>query len=268
MAGMGSPKGRRGAIAVGAVALVVLAAAVILGWRDILLLYRFERLGRNAQGLPEYRHRQTDIVFVLLPGGTFFMGAQKEDPSGPNYDPEAGDDEGPVHEVTLRPFLIAKHELTQAQWKSVMGSNPSFFKGDDDRPVESVSLDDIQEFEVKTGLSLPIQSQWEYACRGGAPGTGNVDEMGWNLMNQTGWYRMNSEGTTHPVRTKAANRFGLHDIYGNVSEWCEDRFRAGRAVRGGSWRDDLTGCRPTHFHMPLPSHKDEALGFCPACTAP
>jgi formylglycine-generating enzyme required for sulfatase activity len=161
------PKGKRVALAAGLGAAVVLAVAVVLGWRDILLLYRFERLGRNAQGYSEYRHRQTGIVMVLLPGGTFHMGAQKTDPNGRNYDPEAEDDEGPVHEVTLRPFLITKHELTQAEWKSVMGSNPSYFKGDDDRPVENISWDDIQKFEAKTGLTLPTEAEWEYACRGG-----------------------------------------------------------------------------------------------------
>jgi formylglycine-generating enzyme required for sulfatase activity len=114
---MATRKGRRVAIAAGAVAVVVLAVAVVLGWKHLVFWYRFEPLGKNAQGYTEYRHRQTGIVMVLLPGGRFLMGAQKEDPSGPNYDPEAEENEGPVHEVTLRPFLIAKCELTQAQWK-------------------------------------------------------------------------------------------------------------------------------------------------------
>jgi formylglycine-generating enzyme required for sulfatase activity len=276
---MGSPKGRRVAILAGAVAVVVLAVAVVLGWRDILRLYRFERLGQNEQGLPEYRHRATGIVMVLLPGGTFHMGAQKEDPSGPNYDPEAEENEGPVHEVTLRPFLIAKCELTQAEWKSVMGSNPSHFKGDD-LPVETISWDDIQRFEARTGLSLPTEAQWEYACRGGSStpiaGTGKLDDMG--------WYDENGGSTTHPVGKKAPNGFGLHDNQGNVWEWCEDVYDedfykkpearetdpcsvAGsedRVFRGGSWSLDAGLCRSSYRFRDGPEYRDRNLGFRPS----
>jgi formylglycine-generating enzyme required for sulfatase activity len=103
---MARPKGKRIALAAGAVALVVLGLATYLGWPRIRFWYSFETLGRNAQGLPEFRHRWMGIVLVLLPGGTFPMGAQKDDPKGPNHDPEAEEDEGPVHEVTLSPFLL------------------------------------------------------------------------------------------------------------------------------------------------------------------
>jgi formylglycine-generating enzyme required for sulfatase activity len=107
-------KGKRVALAAGLVAALVLALAAYLGWRDLVFLYRFAPLGVNAQGYSQYRHRQTGIVMVLLPGGKFLMGAQKTDPSGPNYDLDAEEDEGPVHEVTLRSFLIAKYELYTA----------------------------------------------------------------------------------------------------------------------------------------------------------
>ena len=105
--------GKRIAIGAGAVALVVMILAFWLGWPHLVSWYRFTRafeaLGRNAQGYREYRHRQTGIVMVWLPGGKFWMGAQREDPKGRNYDPDARDDEGPIHEVTLSPFLIGKH---------------------------------------------------------------------------------------------------------------------------------------------------------------
>jgi formylglycine-generating enzyme required for sulfatase activity len=280
MGAMGSPRGKRVAIAAGTVALVVLAIAVVLGWRDLLFWYRFSPAGRNAQGYVEYRHRQTDIVFVLLPGGRFLMGAQKEDPNGPNYDPEAEDDEAPVHEVTLRPFLIAKHELTQTQWKAVMGSNPSQFKGDD-LPVETISWNDIQGFEAKTGLTLPTEAQWEYACRGGTStpfaGTGKLDDMG--------WYDENSgRRTTHPVGKKSPNAFGLYDLHGNVWEWCEDVYDEGfykkpearetdpcsdsgsvlRVVRGGRWRGDAGFCRSSNRLWIVPSNRDFYLGCRPS----
>jgi hypothetical protein len=91
---MARPRGRRVAIAAGALALVVLGLATWLGWRDLLFWYRFSPLGKNAQGFLAYRHRQTGIVMVLLPGRKFLMGAQKTDPNGPNYDPETEDHEG------------------------------------------------------------------------------------------------------------------------------------------------------------------------------
>jgi formylglycine-generating enzyme required for sulfatase activity len=113
-------KGRRVAIGVTALALIVLAIATWQAWPHIQFWLRFESLGPNAEGYPEYRHRETGIVFVRLPGGRFWMGAQRDDPAGQNYDPHAEPDEGPVHEVTLSSFLISKYEVTQGQWHSVM----------------------------------------------------------------------------------------------------------------------------------------------------
>ena len=212
-------KGRRIAITTGLVTLVLLAFAVFLGWPHLRSWYRFwqlfEYLGVNAQGYPEYRHRQTGIVFVSLPGGKFWMGAQIKDPKGPNYDP--GLKEDPVHEVTLSPFLIAKYEMSQTAWEHVMGRNPSKFVGDE-LPVEQVSWEECQEFCRRTGLKLPTEAQWEYACRAGAPGpyagTGELKDMG--------WFDGNSGIQTHPVGKKLPNRFGLHDMHGNIFEWCED----------------------------------------------
>ena len=278
------PKGRRVGITTGLIALVLLALAVSLGWRDLVFWYRFERLSVNAQGLPEYRHRKTGIVFVRLPGGTFLMGAQKEDPKKTNFNPDAQDVEGPVHEVTLSPFLIGKYEVTQRQWKKVMGTNPSKFTGDDDRPVEQVSWDDIQGFEAKTGLALPTEAQWEYACRGGTTtpfaGTRKLDDMG--------WYNKNSGSTTHPVGKKAPNGYGLHDMHGNVWEWCEDVYdesfyrkpEAGgpdpvatsgsgfRVFRGGGWFGDARGCRSSLRGGDPPGARDGLLGCRLACRAP
>jgi hypothetical protein len=100
---MARQKGKRVVIAAGVVALVVMILAIWLGWQHFVFRYRFESLGLNAQGFPEYRHRQTGIVLVRLPGGKSWMGAQNKDPNRPNYDPLAKVDEGPVHEVTLSP---------------------------------------------------------------------------------------------------------------------------------------------------------------------
>jgi len=268
--------------AVAGIAVMVLAAW--LSWPRIRFRYLFEPLGRNAQGFPEYRHRQTGIVFVRLPGGESWMGAQKADPEGQNYDPEAQADEGPVHEVTLSPFLIAKHEVTQGQWKAVMGSNPSKFEGDDTRPVDRVTWDDIQGFEAKTGLSLPTEAQWEYACRAGTTtpfaGNGKLDDMG--------WYDKNSGSTTHPVGRKAPNGFGLHDMHGNVWEWCEDVYDEGfygkpesqepdpvsvagsapRVIRGSCFGGIAGDCRSSSRDFLNPAVRNSGSGCRPARPSP
>jgi formylglycine-generating enzyme required for sulfatase activity len=156
---MALSRGRRFAIAAGALAIAVLGLAVWFSWPHLRFWWHFELLGPNAQGYREYKHRKTGIVFVSLPGGKFWMGAQKDDPNGPNFDPEALAHESPVPEVTLRPFMIAKCEVTQGQWDRVMGTGPSHFKGAD-LPVEMVSWNGCQEFCGKAGLKLPTEAQW------------------------------------------------------------------------------------------------------------
>ena len=280
-------KGRKVALLAG-LALVVLSVSVgWTYWKEIRSWYEFrqlfESLGKNEHGRPEYRHWQTGIVFVGLPGGTFDMGS-------PETEEGQFEDEGPVHKVTLSPFLIAKYEVSQAEWQKVMGSNPSDSKGDA-LPVEQISWDDCQEFCKKTGLSLPTEVQWEYACRAGTAGpfagTGNLDEMG--------WYDKNSGGTTHPVGEKKANDFGLHDMHGNVWELCEDWYQEGfyqestgardplcensgsgyRVVRGGSWNHPGAGglypapyCRSAARQSGQRSSSGFRVGFRPAWSSP
>jgi formylglycine-generating enzyme required for sulfatase activity len=276
-------KGRRIAITAGAVALVVLASAVVLGWRDLVFWYRFEALGTNAQGYSEYRHRQTGIIFVRLPGGTFLMGAQDTDPNDENYFYDVGSYEEPVHEVRLSPFLLGKYEVTQAQWTMVMGSNPSEFKGDDNRPVECVSWDDIQRFEAKTGLSLPTEAQWEYASRvtvAPALFKGKPEDMA--------WCKENSEQTTHPVGLKEPNGFGIHDMYGNILEWCADVFDKNfykkpearrinpfsdrgseyRVFRGGCFAQEAKDCYSFSRNWSSPAGNGIDVGFRSAAKVP
>jgi formylglycine-generating enzyme required for sulfatase activity len=254
----------------------------------------FTFIGDNEQGYREYTHDQTGIVFVLLPGGKFNMGS-------PADEPWRDGDEGPVHEVTLSPFLTAKYEVTQGQWKQVMGSNPSGFQGanvpagvnSDQLPVETVSWDDIQQFEAKTGLGLPTEAQWEYAARAGTAtafsfGSGEscADWMGATCAERDPfmWYCGNSEGRTHEVGTKAANAFGLHDMHGGVFEWCADIYdlafyakpeAAGpdpactsgserRVFRGGGWDVYAGTCRSADRGGSVPWPRDSTLGFRPA----
>ena len=173
-------RGKR--IALGAAA-ILLGLAVLIGvaYRNELQFWYefhrdFESLSANTQGYPEYRHRQTGIVFVRVPGGTFWMGSSKEVVERTIRDVEADGwkysqartvlalTELPRHSVTLAPFLIAKYEGTQAEWMRVMGYNPSRRRGDD-LPVEMVSWEDCQDFCRKTGLSLPTESQWVHASK-------------------------------------------------------------------------------------------------------
>ena len=162
------------------------------------------------------------IDMVRVEAGTFTMGATAE-----MEDPD--DEERPTHQVTLtNDYYIGKYEVTQALWQTVMGNNPSKFKGDN-LPVETVSWYDCQEFISKlnriTGkmFRLPTEAEWEYAARGGNKSRGYQYSGGNNVLD-VAWVRDNSEKVTHAVGTKQPNELGIYDMSGNVWEWCQDWF--------------------------------------------
>ena len=191
-------------------------------------------------------------------------------------------DDQPVHEVCVDDFHIGKYEVTQGQWKALMGNNPSDNKGSDNYPVEKVSWNDVQEFILKlnekTGHSyrLPTEAEWEYAARsGGKPEqySGGAD------IDAVTWYQSNSGGKTHNVGTKVPNGLGIHDMSGNVWEWVQDWYDSGyysgsprdnpkgppsgthRIGRGGSWYNDAGFCRSTNRYRYSPEIRDDFLGF-------
>jgi formylglycine-generating enzyme required for sulfatase activity len=216
-----------------------------------------------ATGLPwRVRDNASQIEMLLVPPGTFMMGCSPSDQWG------CRSNEDPVHEVTLtQPFYLGRYEVTQAQWTAVMGSNPSNFQSPSsqvpaaqvsNRPVERVSWTMIQDFEAATGLRLPTEAEWEYACRAGTQTAFNLPPTGTNddgLLGQLAWFNQNAASQTHPVGQKQANNLGLHDMHGNAWEWVEDWYGGGyygqspsldppgpisgtlRVLRGGSWFD-------------------------------
>jgi formylglycine-generating enzyme required for sulfatase activity len=128
---------------------------------------------------------------------------------------------------------MARTPITQAQWREVMGSDPSYFKGED-LPVESVSWRDAQEFCKKTRTRLPKEAEWEYAYRAGTNTTWyNGDDE--SKVGEIAWFSGNSGNRTQPVAQKQPNAFGLYDMAGNVWEWCEDLDGSSRVIRGGAW---------------------------------
>jgi formylglycine-generating enzyme required for sulfatase activity len=221
------------------------------------------------------------IEMVYVPGGTFTRGCTSEQGS------DCWGSEKPAHQVTLSSFYVGKYEVTQAQWKAVMGSNPSNFRGDN-LPVEKVSWDDVQEFirklNAQTGkrYRLPTEAEWEYAARGGNKSR-NYKYSGSNTLGNVAWYDDNSGSATHPVGQKSPNELGIYDMSGNVREWCSDWYGAypasaqsnptgassgsDRVYRGGSWYYNAGSCRVAFRNNDSPGSSYYYHGFRLACSS-
>ena len=229
------------------------------------------------------------IEMIRIPGGRFLMGSVRRSDSIFN-------DEGPPHEVRVREFLIGRYPVTQAEWKAVMTSNPSYFKGDR-LPVENVSWEEAREFcrklNEKVGLSgaagyrLPSEAEWEYAARAGtttdyAFGESiNTDLVNYDGSQSSERRKGRYRGKTVEVGTLGTpNSWGLYDMHGNVSEWCEDDFHgsydsaptdgrpwvdmtraAFRINRGGGWYDPAVNCRSSARGYDAPGYRGFIIGF-------
>lgn len=218
---------------------------------------------------------------IKVQAGTFLMG---------DNDPNAIQ-----HEVTLtKDYYIGQTEVTQELWKTVMGSNPSKFKGND-YPVDNVSWEDCIKFITRLNLStnrkfrLPTEAEWEYATGGGSEDLDNPEILidtiikvkpvysGNDTLSYVGWYKETGDEGTHAVRSKKPNKLGIYDMSGNLWEWCQDRYvpysaekvtdpvETGtgdkRVRRGGSWRDNSNCCRVTFRSRFKPDERREWHGF-------
>jgi len=222
------------------------------------------------------------MKFALIQPGEFLMGS-------PANEADRDTDET-QHRVRLtKPFFMGTTEVTQGQWRAVMGNAPSHFKGDD-LPVENVSWDEAVEFcrklSAKEGkrYRLPTEAEWEYACRAGTTTPFHTgDTISTDQANYNGNYTYGSgrkgayRETTTRVGSFAANAWGLYDMHGNVWEWCADwkgdypagesidpkgpNEATGRVLRGGSWYNRPQGCRSAYRYFFAPGYRYYGIGF-------
>ena len=210
---------------------------------------------------------------VFVEGGDFYMGSN---------DSDADFDEKEICLVTVPDFYIGKYEITQAEWKSVMQSNPSFFI-DDNNPVECVSWDDVQIFinnlNAKTGrhFRLPTPAEWEYAALGGK-NSPKTRYAGGNNLLENGWFCNNSNQKAHNVGLKKPNVLGIFDMTGNVHEWCDGMYDSLyfsmdtimshevdfddiRVFKGGGWASFPKHCRISNINYITREMRSPVIGF-------
>ena len=269
------------------------------------------------------KDKASGMEMLLVPPGKFVMGMSPGDTEAVELEKYFAEDlpkykysERPAHEVTItKAFYLGRTEVTQEQWKKVMGKNPSQFQdgsreeliakyidegltkqesqeravketpngwAQEKNPVENVSWGDCQKFCAKTGMILPTEAQWEYACRAG------VRKPRYGELDQIAWYTANSD-STHPVAKKAPNALGFYDMIGNVYEWCQDRYEGdyykscadgvvdptgpaqselgARLLRGGGWILVASRCRASNRGIGAPGLQDVDIGCRFARTA-
>ncbi len=215
-----------------------------------------------------YTEPNTGMEFVFVKGGCYEMGCG-------SWMSDCHDNEKPPHEVCVDDFYIGKYEVTQKEYKKVMGKNPSSFVTDD-RPVENVTWYKADEFCEKIGGRLPREAEWEYAARSG----GKKEKFsGGNNLDSVAWYADNSGKISYPVGTKSPNNLGIYDMSGNVLEWVSDWYSNDyygespksnpegpshgiyRVVRGGGWTYTTRGLRTTIRKWYDPGYYEYAIGF-------
>ncbi len=251
---------------------------------------RFYRGRFDSHLFPRTPLDQTEAPeMVWIEPGTFELGS-------PESDPDRDRDEAPITTVTLtQRYGIGVHEVTQSEYFSVMGLNPSRFRFDWSHPVTNVRWQQAMDYcrrlthrERQLGrlpegyrYRLPTEAQWDYACQSGQTARYHYgDDPAYETLGKFAWYEANSEGVTHPVKTREANAWGIHGLYGNVHEWCLDRYGAYpggqvidpsgapgnddtsfHVIRGGSWMEAASNCRRSDRHRDWFEVYSGNLGF-------
>jgi formylglycine-generating enzyme required for sulfatase activity len=258
-------------------------------WATVFILIAYPNISMAESDTPTagqiWKEPVTGMGFVWVPGGCYEMGCG-------NWTSDCYRDEKPLHEVCVDGFWMGKTEVTQGQWKQIMGDNPAEFKKGDNYPFENAIWEEIEKFIKKLSsltmdahkFRLPTEAEWEYACRsGGKP----EKYAGGSDLDQVAWYSGNSDRSTHAVATKAPNGLGLFDMNGNVHEWVADVYRGWayrkhersnplfreeghtKVYRGGSWDSKLkfARCAARSYELAydrppnLNAYKSNDLGF-------
>jgi len=279
-----------------AAVVAVMALGLSMWWADTRS--KAEAVTREKEGEAVDREKEGEAIraearkqgiefpdgwaFVPVKAGSFTMGSPLDETGRDG-------DEGAHHVTLTRTFWMSTTETTQAQYEEIMGTSSSRFAGPR-RPVEQVSWYDAQDFVGKLNqrerqasrlpagweYRLPTEAEWEYACRAGSQTVfcfGNDAES----LSDYAWFEANSANQTHDVAGKRPNRWGLHDMHGNVWEWCQDwygEYTTGKqadptgaaggsfpVLRGGSWNFSSGLCRSANRNWDSPSGRDSLLGF-------
>ncbi|UCE21059.1 MAG: formylglycine-generating enzyme family protein [Candidatus Aminicenantes bacterium] len=236
----------------------------------------------HLPGLPEDAKK---LEMILIKPGSFTMGSSRDEQG-------RSDTDWPLHDVTItKPFYMGKYEVTQAQWESVMGNNPSYFRGKPNNPVEKVRWRTCQRFIKKLNslgqgtFRLPTEAEWEYACRVGTMTRFSFGDSLEKAYRYMWWERNNETNGTKEVGLKMPNLWGLYDMHGNVQEWCEDRWElpnergpqtdpkgtssrssffflwTNRVIRGGSFGSRTQDCRSSYRSREQSIDFHYSLGF-------
>jgi sulfatase modifying factor 1 len=265
--------------------LTTIVAVVVVLWRPPRITTYYEPLAEGTKAGQHWAGNGLRMKFRWCPPGDFHMGE-------------------PLNQVDVtltRGFWLGKYEVTQGEYRQVMNDSPSYFPGGgrvsalaagvdvDKLPVESVSWKDAVEFcrvfteqERKAGrlprgweYHLPTEAQWEYACRAGTQALYSFGDDESRLADFA-WYNDNSAGRTHEVGQKLPNACGLHDMHGNVWEWCSDSYQemlvggtdpefaeraSDRVLRGGSWSSEGGLCRSAVRYGHTPDYRSSSIGF-------
>lgn len=245
---------------------------MVMGFGSMGILFAFAQEIKPGQTEIIALGQDVKLEMVLIPAGKFLMGSNEKEKNRDEYETQ--------HQVTItKPYYIGKYEVTQEQWEAVIGNNPSFIKGAK-LPVTNVSWEDCHAFIKKLnavangGFRLPTEAEWEYACKAG---TNTAFWFGEDITPKDANYGGSNLGRPVAIGKYKPNAFGLHDMHGNVWEWCEDWYGAyaegqlidpkgpakaeRRCARGGSFFDPESDARSANRYAAAEGSRVGYIGF-------